>query len=159
MARKPRHGMSRSRLYQCWADMKSRCNNPKNTFFYRYGGRGIAYCEEWEKFESFMEWALSSGYSDNLTLERIDNDGDYCPQNCCWATQTEQAYNKKHTPNKTGFKGIHPSKRCAGGEIIGYKATAIIDHKEKYIGFAKTPEEAAKIRTKYLLENGYDFAL
>ena len=139
--------------------MKSRCNNPKYSSYHRYGGRGITYCEEWETFEPFLKWALKNGYSDDLTLDRIDNDGNYEPSNCRWATQSQQSYNKTHIPNATGFKGVHPFRKCKGGEIIGYKATVFINHREVYVGYAKTPEKAFEIREKYLLENHYDFAL
>jgi len=154
-----KHGMSRTRLYGCWVGMKERCDNKNRRFYHRYGGRGITYCKEWENFEPFMDWALANGYSDGLTLDRINNDGNYEPSNCRWATQSQQSYNKTHLPNATGFKGVHPSRRHKGGEIIGYKATAFLNHREVYIGFSKSPEKAAEIRRKYLLENHYDFAL
>ena len=101
---KIKHGMATTRLYQCWADMKQRCNNPHNQFYARYGGRGITYCESWEDFEPFMQWALSNGYSDLLTLDRINNDGNYEPNNCRWTTPKIQANNTRRN-HKLSYQG------------------------------------------------------
>ncbi len=70
--------------------MKQRCSNPAATKYDRYGGRGITVCDEWrEDFQTFYDWAMANGYSDDLTIDRIDNDGDYEPSNCQWITQAE----------------------------------------------------------------------
>ena len=75
--------------------MKGRCYRKSMKRYERYGGRGISVCPEWkDSFETFKEWALSNGYSENLTLDRIDNNGDYCPSNCRWITNKEQQSNK-----------------------------------------------------------------
>lgn len=142
---KTTHGMSHTRLYQCWADMKTRCQCENNSFYHRYGGRGIKVCDAWQSFEPFMVWALANGYDDSLTLDRIDNDGNYCPENCKWSTQSEQSYNKTHIPNKYGHKGIRLSVR-SNGEICGYKAVIWKDGKEVYLGFSKSLDEAIKIQ-------------
>lgn len=91
-----RHGGTGSRLFSIWHTMKDRCCRPQNTNYRLYGGRGIRVCDEWKNdFESFRRWALSNGYSDELTLDRIDNDGDYEPNNCRWCTPKEQSNNTR----------------------------------------------------------------
>lgn len=88
------HGMKNTRLYRCWRNMKTRCYNPSYIEYIRYGGRGISVCEEWQAFEPFYEWAMKSGYENGLSIDRIDNNGNYCPDNCKWSTNREQSLNR-----------------------------------------------------------------
>jgi hypothetical protein len=89
------HHLTGTRIYRIWRGMKTRCEN-KNDYHYEwYGARGIKVCEEWQTFEPFYDWAMANGYKENLALDRIDNDGDYEPSNCRWATQKEQSNNTR----------------------------------------------------------------
>lgn len=90
------HGGSGDRLHRIWRHMKDRCTNPHNKSYHRYGGRGISVCDEWmNDYSAFRSWALSHGYTENLTIDRIDNDGNYTPNNCQWLTASENS-KKRH---------------------------------------------------------------
>ena len=123
------HGMSNTRLYTIWNSMRCRCDYPATNGYARYGGRGIKVCEEWKRFEPFMEWALENGYSDELTLDRIDNDKGYSPENCRWATHEEQCNHQRTNRNITCNGETHTLMQWS--RITGLSYVTISDRLEK----------------------------
>jgi hypothetical protein len=90
-----KHGMKHTRIYEIWCGIKKRCYNKKCKSYPNYGGRGISVCDEWKNsFLIFYEWSIKNGYKDFLQIDRIDTNGNYCPQNCRWSTPLEQQRNK-----------------------------------------------------------------
>lgn len=94
------HGMSHSKIYNSWRAMHERCRLKTHKEYKNYGGRGIKVCEEWRSFEPFYQWSLKNGYSEGLTIDRIDVDGNYEPQNCRWITIQQQQKNKQKKRGK-----------------------------------------------------------
>lgn len=91
------HGGRDTRLYSIWTNIKTRCTNSKTDSYKYYGGKGISICREWEeRFEDFRDWALENGYKDDLTIDRMDNEGDYTPDNCRWADHVTQSRNRDY---------------------------------------------------------------
>lgn len=85
------HGLRKHPIWNSWHGMVDRCTNPSNAFWYRYGGRGITVCDDWLDANKFLEWALANGYQEGLSIDRINNDGNYEPDNCQWVTVGENS--------------------------------------------------------------------
>lgn len=118
---KTKHGESKTRLYRIWAGMKCRTCNNKSPIFSYYGGRGIRVCNEWESsYKNFSEWAKDNGYNDELTLDRIDNNGNYEPKNCRWITKEEQANNRRSNHLLTHAGETHTIKEWSVITGINY---------------------------------------
>ena len=96
MSRRTKHGMCKTRIYRIWIGMKQRCYSPKATGYADYGGRGITVCSDWTNdFMAFYHWAMENGYTDDLSIDRIDVNGNYEPSNCRWATNSQQRSNQR----------------------------------------------------------------
>lgn len=113
----------RDRLHNIYYKMRQRCNNPNSKSYPNYGGRGITYCDEWETTKNFIDWALSNGYNDELTLDRIDPNGNYCPENCRWITIQEQQRNRTNNRLIEWNGEIHCCNEW--DEILGYTSGTI----------------------------------
>ena len=116
-----KHGKTDTRLYVIWKNMKSRCLNPNHNDYHLYGGRGITICKEWlDSFDAFEKWSMENGYSDDLTLDRQDVNGNYQPGNCRWITQKAQCNNTRRNI-KIDFNGeTHTMKEWASILNINY---------------------------------------
>lgn len=120
-----KHGKTKTRQHNLWTGIIDRCYNTKNQDYYNYGGRGIGVCKEWldkkEGFINFYNWAMENGYKDNLTIDRIDNNKNYEPNNCRWATVEDQAKNRRCNHLIT-YKGkTHNLKEWAKIKKISYR--------------------------------------
>lgn len=118
------HGMTNTRLYNIWCTMKARCTNPNSNKYGRYGGRGIKVCSEWlSDFKAFYDWAMANDYSEELSIDRIDYNGDYNPENCRWVTAKEQANNTSNNVLLTYNEQIHTISEWA--EMCGLTYSAL----------------------------------
>lgn len=133
------HGMNETRQYQTWADMKTRCDNTKHKWYPEYGGRGIGYQESWKSFEAFWE-DMKDGYSDDLTLDRIENDLGYSKENCRWTTAPYQSHNqRKSKGSKNKYFGVRVDDKC---DNIGVRIKR--EGKTLHLGTYETEELGAK---------------
>lgn len=134
------HGYSRTKLGNVFEGMKQRCNNPKNKNYEKYGGRGIKICTEWlNDPKKFFDWAIKNGYKEGLSIDRIDVNGNYEPDNCRWADNETQCLNQRlRKDNKTGYKGIYYSEGV-------YRVQIRRNKKRYYFGSYKTLPEAVKV--------------
>lgn len=136
------HGCSKTRLYETWCCMKKRCYNQKDKRYKNYGGRGIKVCDEWQTFEPFYDWAMANGYREDLTIDRIDVDGNYEPSNCRWATMIEQMRNTTRNHFVTAFGETKTIAEWS--ELSGIRQDVIKDRLNK---LHWSPEDAVGIKT------------
>ena len=152
---KTKHGLSNTRLNRIWSSIKDRTLNSKQKQYNDYGGRGISICDEWKNdFLSFYNWAMTNGYEENkgLSIDRIDNDGNYCPENCRWTTRVIQGRNQRMQKNNTsGFKGVSYNKRAGS-----YQTCIQINSKKIHLGYFQTAVEGAIAYNNYIIENNLE---
>lgn len=132
------HGYNKTRIFRIYHNIKQRCSNPKHPRYNSYGGKGIFLCDEWDKnIISFIKWSELNGYSETLTLDRIDNSKEYSPENCRWVSYSTQAINTDlRKDNTTGFKGVTLEK----GK---YRASIQVNGKRQFLGYFDTAEQAS----------------
>ena len=149
------HGLRSTRLYGIWADIKKRTLNPKDKKYSDYGGRGITICDEWKNdVKSFYDWAMSNGYEENkgLSIDRIDNDGNYEPSNCRWVSNNIQNRNQRISKyNTSGYRGVSYHKGARK-----YQVGVTINGKRKHLGCFITAVEGAIAYNNYIIENNLE---
>jgi hypothetical protein len=155
---KKSHGESNSRLYSIWHGVLRRCTDINHKQYPNYGKRGITICSSWTSdINTFIHWAKTNGYREDLTLDRIDNNRGYFPDNCRWANTTIQARNKQKRKSIRGkntssqYIGVHFFKRDAT-----YRASIKINKRLVHLGYFQTELEAAKVRDHYILDNALE---
>ena len=144
------HGLTSHRFYNTWNGMLQRCTNTMRQDYKDYGGRGITVCEEWLNIRNFVDWCdLTHPNQEGYTLDRINNDKGYSPENCTWSDKTAQAINQRIKKNNTsGYVGVGFNKSKGRWE-----ASLKLNNIYKYIGSFLTIEEAAQARDNYIIEN------
>lgn len=138
------------RLYNTFLHIKDRCYNPDNVKYKHYGFRGIQLCNEWKcSFENFLNWSLSNGYAENLTLDRIDTNGNYGPNNCRWVDMHIQVINRNMNKNNTsGYVGVTWDK-----SRDKWQSSIVYNYKPIHIGRFATKKEAVEARNRFIIEN------
>lgn len=141
------HGMSNTRLYRIWIAMKQRCDNPRKWNYQYYGGKGVTYCEEWKDFVAFKTWAESNGYAEDLSIDRIDFNRGYSPDNCRWVTQSVQAANRK-VKGSTEYIGVMYIPKSNS-----FKTSLCIDYKKVFSYSSHSKNDCARKRNEYIKEH------
>lgn len=149
------HGMKYHPIYKVWDSMKQRCFNQKQKYYPSYGGRGITVCDRWIKFENFMDDMLPT-YKNGLSLDRINNNGNYEPSNCRWTTQEVQTRNTKiiQKNNTSGYRGV-----CFDKIKKKWISNIIVSHKKIYLGSYIFAIDAAKAFDRYVIENNLEHTI
>jgi len=147
--RATKHGARSTKLYRTYSSMLSRCRNVTSSSYAHYGAKGISVCDDWSSFVSFQTWALANGYSDDLTLDRIDSKGDYEPGNCRWSTRTMQSRNRGAFVNKTSkYIGV-----SWNSQYSKWNATICVDGIPSHIGRFIHEVDAAIARDEFITKN------
>lgn len=131
--RQSSHGKSKTRLYHIWKNMRQRCDNPNKPDYKYYGGKGISIDDRWGDYSVFEKWAIENGYREDLTIDRIDVDGNYCPENCRWVSMVEQARNM----SRNRFITYNGETHCLSewGEILGI-SSKVLGHRINTYGWS-----------------------
>lgn len=148
------HGMSSNRIYNIWYGVIYRCENSNFINFDKYGGRGITVCDNWKKsFDNFYDWAVENGYDDSLEIDREDNDGNYCPENCRFVTHSLNQVNRGATSrNRSGYVGVCFDK--SKGKWSSYICYYAKGKSEKVrLGRFHSKEAAVKARNNFIEDN------
>lgn len=147
-----KHDLSHTRIYHIWAGIKQRCYNPNSVPYPYYGAKGIRVCDEWRDkhygFMNFYKWAMENGYSDELSIDRIDPKKNYCPENCRWTDKYEQNVHLQKKVSSSGYRGISKHNNCDS-----YYGRVKVYGKVIYTGSAPTALEAAVLRDRYIIDN------
>lgn len=152
-----KHGKIKTRIYTIYHAMKQRCSNPKNKFYKNYGKRGITVCGEWlDDFMSFYDWAIKSGYKENLEIDREDNNKGYSPDNCRWVTHSinNQNTRKINIRNTSGYRGV-----CWHKKAEKWMAQIKVNDKSVYLGLYNTALEGAKAYDNYVISNNLEHTI
>lgn len=145
--KKPTHGQSRTLLYKKWVSMKRRCYDKNNDRYQHYGAKGINICKEWFEFVNFYKWAMSNGYSEKFTIDRIDVCGNYEPNNCRWVTIKEQNRNK----TTTVYVELNGEKKSLGewSEILNLPMSTLVSRRNR----GRSPQEILNTNYKRQTHN------
>lgn len=149
-----RHGMCGTRIYNIWRDMRHRCNCPGMKNYQHYGGRGISVCSEWNNlFEAFYDWAMNNGYSEELTIDRIDVNGNYEPLNCRWTTKSVQNANRRST-GECEYIGV---SKCSNGSryVTEIKRDGVLI----FIYSSRSKNDCASKRNEFIVSHNMDYPL
>ena len=140
--------IAKKKIYNCWYNMKERCLNEEHKWYSYYGGRGITICEEWMDFHNFYNWAINNGYSASLSIDRINNEKGYCPENCKWSTKSEQSKNRRYLRKpKYEYYGV---RKYYNGK---FRADVARNGKDYCVGYFFTADEANAAREEFIRRN------
>jgi len=147
-----KHGESDSKLNRVWISMRSRCQSNTDANYKNYGGRGISVYGGWDDFSLFREWCINNGYREGLTIDRVDNDKRYSPDNCRFVDRFTQNQNtrKLSIRNKTGYRGV-----CYNSNAKKYMAEVTAFGNKYYLGLFETALSAAKEYDDFVIFNGF----